>query len=61
VYGATDVVCRRMLKLLVQVESHQDKIALEEIQVVSTRVQIIKLEIHGRWIAIRVHAIKMVM
>jgi len=61
VYGATEVVCRRMLKLLVQVESHQVKIALEEIQVVSIRVKIIELEIHLRMIAIRVHAIKMVM
>jgi hypothetical protein len=61
VYGATEVVCRRMLKLLVQVESHRDKIALEKIQVVSTRVKTIKLEILLRKIAIRVHALKMVM
>jgi hypothetical protein len=61
VYGATEVVYRRMLKSLVQVESHQDKIALEKIQVVSTRVKTIKLEILLRKIAIRVHALKMVM
>jgi len=60
VSGATVVVFLRMIKSLVQVESHHVKIALEKIQVVSTRVKNMQLEIHIRMIVIRAHAIKMV-
>jgi hypothetical protein len=60
VYGVTDVVCPRMIKSLVQVESHHAKIALEKIQVVSIRVKNILSVLHLRMIAIRAHAIKMV-
>jgi hypothetical protein len=58
VSGATVVVFLRMTKSLVQVESHHVKIALEEIQVVSTRVNNMQLEIHIRMIVIRAHAIE---
>jgi len=57
VSGAIIIVFLRTLKSLVQVELQHAKIAKEKIQVVSTRVIIIQLEIHGRMIAIRAHAI----
>jgi len=60
VSGATIVVFLRMINLLVQVELQHVKIALKKIQVASTRVNTIQLEILLRMIAIRAHAIKMV-
>jgi len=58
VSGAIIVVSLRTRKSLVQVElQHVKKMAKEKIQVVSTRVKAIQLEIHGRMIAIRVHAV----
>jgi len=58
VSGAIIVVFLRTTKSLVQVESHHVKIALEEIQVVSIRVNNMQLEIHIRMIVIRAHAIE---
>jgi len=57
VSGAIIVVFLRTQKSLVQVELQHVKMAKEKIQVVSTRVKAIQLEIHGRMIAIRVHAV----
>jgi len=57
VSGAIIVVSLRTRKSLVQVELQHVKMAKEKIQVVSTRVKAIQLEIHGRMIAIRVHAV----
>jgi hypothetical protein len=50
-----------MIKSLVQVVLHLVKIALEGIQVVSIMVKNIPLELHIKMIAIRAHAIKMVL
>jgi len=60
VSGAIIVVFLRLLLSLVQVELQHVKIAREKIQVVSTRVKVMQLEIHGRKIAIRVCAIMVV-